>query len=438
MKEKRMAHKQCRDRAQQMAAKRTKTQDILHHSQHLHYLCSIRITLRQQTISKRQKKDSHMIKKITIKIGSNVLTRPDGSLDVTRMSALVDQIAELKHSGIEVILVSSGAVASGRSELRKRSKTETDKRTSRKLDSVDQRQLYSAVGQAKLINRYFELFRDHGITVGQVLTTKESLSTRQYYLNQRNCINVMLQCNVLPIVNENDTISVTELMFTDNDELSGLIATMTDSDALIILSNIDGIYTGAPSDCNSQIIRKVDTEQDISGYIRTEKSGFGRGGMQTKSKIACKVAEEGIAVIIANGKKDNILTDLIAQSRKEPENIDCIVKGDTPCTLFVPSTSEISSIKKWIAHSEGFAKGAIHLNEGASAMMQEEKAASILPVGVTKVDGEFEYHDIINIIDNTGNIIGIGRSDYSSAEARMVAGQRNKKPIIHYDYLYLE
>lgn len=379
-----------------------------------------------------------MIKKITIKIGSNVLTRKDGSLDVTRMSSLVDQIAELKHSGIEVILVSSGAVASGRSELGKRPKTDTEKKSIGKLDSVGQRQLYSAVGQAKLINRYFELFRDHGITVGQVLTTKESLSTRQHYLNQRNCIEVMLQCDVLPIVNENDTISVTELMFTDNDELSGLVATMTDSDALIILSNIDGIYTGSPSECSSQIIRKVEQGKDISSYIRTEKSGFGRGGMQTKSKIARKVAEEGIAVIIANGKKDHILTDLIAQSRKEPENICCIAEGDTPCTFFVPSTSEISSIKKWIAHSEGFAKGAIHLNEGASTMMQEEKAASILPVGVTQVDGEFEYHDIISIIDNAGNIIGVGRSDYSSEEARRIAGQRNKKPIVHYDYLYLE
>ena len=142
--------------------------------------------------------------------------------------------------------------------------------------------------------------------------------------------------------------------------------------------------------------------------------------------------------LIANGKKDHILTDLIAQSRKEPENICCIAEGDTPCTFFVPSTSEISSIKKWIAHSEGFAKGAIHLNEGASTMMQEEKAASILPVGVTQVDGEFEYHDIISIIDNAGNIIGVGRSDYSSEEARRIAGQRNKKPIVHYDYLYLE
>ena len=132
--------------------------------------------------------------RIAVKIGSNVLTRRDGTLDVTRMSALVDQIAELHKAGIEIILVSSGAVASGRSEVH----------PTKKLDSVDQRQLFSAVGQAKLINRYYELFREHGIPVGQVLTMKENFSTRRHYLNQKNCMTVMLENGVIPIVNEND------------------------------------------------------------------------------------------------------------------------------------------------------------------------------------------------------------------------------------------
>ena len=174
--------------------------------------------------------------RIAVKIGSNVLTRRDGTLDVTRMSALVDQVAELHKAGVEIILVSSGAVASGRSEIH----------PAKKLDSVDQRQLFSAVGQAKLINRYYELFREHNIACGQVLTTKENFSTRRQYLTQKQCMEVMLENKVIPIVNENDTISVTELMFTDNDELSGLISAMMDSETLVILSNIDGIYNGAP------------------------------------------------------------------------------------------------------------------------------------------------------------------------------------------------
>ena len=145
---------------------------------------------------------NHALKRVAIKIGSNVLTRADGSLDVTRLSALVDQIAILRRSSMEVILISSGAVACGRSSL--------DPSTLGRLDSVDRRQLFSAVGQAKLINRYYDLFREHGLHVGQVLTMKESFSTRRHYLNQRNCMTVMIDNGVIPIVNENDTVSVTE------------------------------------------------------------------------------------------------------------------------------------------------------------------------------------------------------------------------------------
>ena len=234
-------------------------------------------------------------KRITVKIGSNVLTRSDGTLDVTRMSAIVDQVAELYRAGIEVILVSSGAVASGRSELKNL--------TQRRMDSVDQRQLFSAVGQAKLINRYYELFRDHNIAVGQVLTMKENFATRRHYLNQRNCMMVMLDNGVIPIVNENDTVSVTELMFTDNDELSGLIASMMDSQALVILSNVDGIYSGTPGSPGAEVIAEVEPDRDLSEYISTEKSGFGRGGMITKCGIARKVADEGIEVIIAKARQ---------------------------------------------------------------------------------------------------------------------------------------
>lgn len=354
--------------------------------------------------------------RITVKIGSNVLARKDGTLDVTRMSALVDQVAELHKAGIEVVLVSSGAVASGRSEIK----------VSRKLDSVDQRQLYSAVGQAKLINRYYELFREHGIAVGQVLTTKESFGTRRHYLNQRHCMEVMLANGVIPIVNENDTISVTELMFTDNDELSGLVASMLDAQALIILSNIDGIYNGSPSEPGTSVIREVEQGKDLSDYIQTEKSGFGRGGMLTKTTIARKVADEGITVIIANGKRDNILIDLLEHP------------ADTVCTRFVPAPEAVSSVKKWIAHSEGFAKGELHLNAQAVKAVKGKKAVSILPVGVTRIKGDFEKDDIVRIMDAEGNQIGVGRIGVSSEEARKMLGEHGQRPLVHYDYLYLD
>ena len=314
--------------------------------------------------------------RIAVKVGSNVLARRDGTLDVTRMSALVDQIAELDKSGVEIILISSGAVASGRSEIHPQ----------KKLDSVDQRQLFSAVGQAKLINRYYELFREHGIPVGQVLTTKENFSTRRHYLNQKNCMTVMLENGVIPIVNENDTISVSELMFTDNDELSGLIASMMDAQALIILSNIDGIYNGSPADPESSVIREIEHGKDLSSYIQASKSSFGRGGMLTKTNIARKVADEGITVIIANGKRDNILVDLL----QHPEELN------------------------------------------------SEKAASILPIGITHIEGEFEKDEIVRIMDFQGNQVGVGKANCDSKQAREAMGKHGKKPVVHYDYLYIE
>lgn len=351
--------------------------------------------------------------RIVIKVGSNVLTRDNGKLDVTRMSALVDQVAWLKEQGIEVILVSSGAVASGRGELK----------VVHKLDSVAQRQLFSALGQAKLINLYYDLFREYHIPVGQVLTMKESFATRREYLNQRSCMEVMLDNGVIPIVNENDTVSVTELMFTDNDELSGLIASMMDADELIILSNIDGIYNGSPKDPKSRIIPTVSPDRDLSDYIQQEKSGFGRGGMTAKCNIARRVADEGIKVVIANGKRDNILIDLIDN------------KSDTPHTEFTPNPEPTSTMKKWISHSRSFAKGRIIINQKAADALCGNRAVSLLLVGVTAIEGDFEEGDIVTITTDDGKTIGIGRSGYDSDEARKLIGRHDVKPLVHYDYL---
>ena len=213
--------------------------------------------------------------RIVVKIGSNVLTRKDGTLDVTRLSHIVDQVTELRRAGAEIVLVSSGAVASGRGELRGLSGTSD-------LDSLSARQLFSAVGQAKLINRYYELFREHGLHCGQVLATKENFDRRRHYLNQQHCILTMLSAGVIPIVNENDTVSVTELMFTDNDELSGLIATMIGATDLVILSNIDGLYTGNPADSASVLIPEVLPGQEIDADVSVVRSSLVRVGMSSK------------------------------------------------------------------------------------------------------------------------------------------------------------
>lgn len=362
-----------------------------------------------------KKADSKL--RIVIKIGSNVLTRSDGTLDITRMSSLVDQIVELKRKKIETIVVSSGAVAAGKAEIK----------IPHKIDMVSARQVFSAVGQVKLINLYYSFFHQHKINCGQILATKEDFSTRRHYLNQRNCMSVMLDNNVIPIINENDAISVNELMFTDNDELSGLVATMMNCNKLIILSNINGIYNGDPKSAKSEVIKEIDTKSaNIEDYIQDTKSSAGRGGMVTKYNIARKVAEEGIEVIIANGKEENILLDIVNNT---PNSI---------FTRFKPGVKKASSVKKWIAHSDGFAKGEIYINKGAKDALLSNKAISLLPIGITQIKGDFEIDDIVRIMDEDGTHIGVGKTHYNSIDAQKLIGEKQAKPIIHYDYLYID
>ena len=237
----------------------------------------------------------------------------------------------------------------------------------------------------------------------------------------------MLDNHVIPIMNENDTISVTELMFTDNDELSGLIAAMMNVEALIILSNVDGIYNGSPDDPGSEIIPVVDPAQkDLSDHIQSSRSSFGRGGMITKYRIARKVSDEGIEVIIANGRKENILPELVAK------------ESSAVCTRFLPAEKGISGVKKWISHSDGFAKGEIYINRGARDALLGEKASSLLPVGIVEVKGVFEKDDIVKIFDDSGLPLGVGRVGFDSLKTKELIGQKGNKPVIHYDYLCLE
>lgn len=239
----------------------------------------------------------------------------------------------------------------------------------------------------KLIGLYYDLFREYGVHVGQMLTMKESFSTRGEYLNQRSCISVMLESGVVPIVNENDPVSVTELMFTDNDELAGLVASMMNAKTLIILTNVDGIYNGDPKASNTRVIPMVNYDRDLSEYVQDSKSNFGRGGMVTKLKIASKVADEGIKVIIANGTADDILVNLAQHPQA------------TMHTEFRPNPSPTSRIKKWIAHSESFAQGRVVINAKAEEALKGDKAVSLLPVGATAVEGDFEEGDIIDVVN---------------------------------------
>ena len=356
-------------------------------------------------------------KKITVKIGSNVLAKADGTLNVSRIAHLVDQIAFLHKNGVEVVVVSSGAVAAGKAVLGLQKKT----------DAVSQRQLWAALGQVKLISRYSDFFNEHGLVCAQVLTTKENFSSRGHYLNMKNCFNTLLENKVIPIVNENDTISVTELMFTDNDELSGLIASMVNSEALVLLTNVDGVYNTHPKDKNAMVIPVIEfTDKEPENSITSDRSDFGRGGMLTKFRIAQKVAGDGIGVHVANGTIENVLIHLM---NTEKELVH---------TWFVPNEKASSGVKKWIAYSNGFTKGEVIINQGAINALNSQKAVSLLPVGIVKVSSEFKKDDLIKIVDESGKTVGVGKAGYGSERIEAEKQSERQKPLVHYDYLYLE
>lgn len=352
---------------------------------------------------------------MVVKVGTNVLTRPDGLLDMTSISGLVDQIAELKRMGISVILVSSGAVGAGRSLLPLKEQT----------NKVVRRQVLSSIGQVRLMEIYREFFSNHGLFCAQVLATKEDFRDRRHYLNMKNCFQALLRDQVVPVVNENDVISVTELMFTDNDELAGLVAAMINAEGLVILSSVDGVMDGPPDDLDSRVIPEIDpADPKWEKFILPSRSSFGRGGMHTKFRIAGKAAKVGIATYIANGRSSDVLPR--------------IATGEQMGTLFRPKEG-VSGFKKWIAYNESVPKGKVQINAGAvEALRSVNRVTSLLPVGVEAIIGAFEKGDIIHILNEQEELIGWGIAQYDHEKARMNLGKKGKKALVHYDYLYVE
>ena len=249
------------------------------------------------------------MKRIIVKIGTKVLSKNDGTLDIEFLKHATDQIMLLRKKGLQVVLITSGAGGAGRSMVSLQEiKSETV-----------QKQVFAAIGQVKLMTTYAELFKKYGYHCAQVLVTKEDFRDEQHYLNMQNCFEGLLLDNVIPIVNENDVVATTELLFTDNDELAGLIAKQLKADCLVILTSTDGIL-----DTEGKTVSKVDTSniEAVAGYIRPDTSTGGRGGMTSKFKIAKELSEKGISVYIVNGKKENVLQG--------------VIEGQNPGTHFIP------------------------------------------------------------------------------------------------------
>ncbi len=353
-------------------------------------------------------------RRLVLKVGSNVLTNEQGLPDEARIAHVCSQLAELRGRQKEILLITSGAVASGRSLVP----------STARPDPVILRQVLAAVGQVRLMKFYSEQLAQNGLLCAQILVTKEDFRSRRHYLNMRNCFRALLEQGIVPIANENDAISVTELMFTDNDELAALIASMMDADAVVLMTNVDGIFDGPPSDPRSQRIPVVHhAPAHLESFLQPETSRFGRGGMRTKCRMALRLARMGIAVHIVNGKRDGILTRLLSGA---PEG-----------TAF-PPRRDASPLKRWIAHSEGFSKGTATINAGAEqALATPERAASLLPIGITRLEGDFQKGDIVRICREDGRLVGLGVAQYNFAKAHALLGRKNQKPLVHYDYLFL-
>ena len=357
-----------------------------------------------------------MGQRIVVKIGSQVLCDPEGELNLEVLGGLVDQVSQLADTGWQVLLVSSGAVAAGHGV--------SGSQLHRISDPVARKQVMAATGQVRLMETYRSLFEQHGLTVAQVLTSKSDFQTRRHYLNMRGCIEALLTAGIVPIVNENDVVAVTELMFTDNDELAGLLAGMVKADLLCLLSTVPGVYDGDPDDPATTCLTTWDEDKhQIEDIVLRGTSALGRGGMHSKLAIARKTAKLGTEVVIADGSDAEILVK---------------VTGAQPAGTRFPASGEASPAKRWLASADSHATGFVTVNEGAeAALLDSSRLASLLPVGIDSVEGSFNNGDVIQIRNLSGDVLGCGRARYNHEEALRLKGQRGQKALIHYDYLYL-
>jgi glutamate 5-kinase len=316
---------------------------------------------------------------IVVKVGTSSITTSNGELDQKEMQRLTSQIATATKQGDKVVLVTSGAVAAGIAELG----------IPPKPKDVAFQQAAAATGQSVLMAKYRELFKQYNLKVAQILLTAEDLSNRASYVHTCDVLGLLLKVGVVPIINENDVTSVDELMrtegykvnFSDNDILSVLVAGAICADLVVILSDVDGLYTADPSEPNAKLIKTVDAITSELKSSLNGKSKLGRGGIQSKIKAAEIAISYGIPVVIANSRRENVLVDIIA--------------GKDVGTYFKPQ-SRMPAVKRWIAFGASV-KGTVHVNEGAKKAILE--GSSLLAVGVTKVVGIFDVGDVVSIED---------------------------------------
>jgi glutamate 5-kinase len=347
-------------------------------------------------------------KLIVVKVGTGSLTKGNGVLDKELMRRIVDQVAEAIKQDNKIVFVTSGAVAAGIAEMG----------IPKKPNDIVFQQAAAATGQSIIMSTYRELFKKHGLKVAQILLTAEDLSNRVAYLHICDVLEMVLQLGIVPIINENDVTSTDELVpvtkgyavnFSDNDILSVLVANALEADLVIILSNVDGLYTMNPKKRGAKLIKTV---EQVTPELKCEvegKSRLGKGGMKTKLKAAEIATTSGVPLVIANSQKEDVILDVIA--------------GKQVGTLFKPQ-ERLPGIKRWIAYGASV-KGQIFVNEGAVKAILG--GASLLPVGVVKITGTFNEGDVVSLVDQKGVEFAKGNPNYNSGEINIIKGLKTNQ-----------
>lgn len=363
-------------------------------------------------------------KRIVVKIGSSLVATRDGGLRLDQVERLTDELSTLKQNGCEVLMVSSGAIVSG---IKKLGLTTYPK-------SLPLKQAAAAVGQSRLMWAYEKGFERTGQTVAQVLLTHQELGDRKLFLNARHTLAALIELGVIPIVNENDTVAVDEIRLGDNDSLAGQVAHLVDADLLVILSDVDGLFTEDPTVNRSATLIPLVNEitPDIERRAGLARSFEGTGGMATKVMAAKKAAEYGVPTLILNGEKPGLLPS--------------VLQGTEAGTLFLPRERRLASRKHWIAFTLR-ARGQVALDDGAVEALKH-RGKSLLPSGIIAVKGDFEAGDAITCTDRHGKEFAKGLTNCSSetltrikglksAEVKQVIGQQEYEEVIHRDNLVI-
>ena len=354
-------------------------------------------------------------RRIVAKFGTSLVAGGPDRLNQAMMSNLVNQIAQLHRQGVELLIVSSGAIGAGRNRLK----------LVKERKGTPFKQVLASVGQIHLMQTYDQLFRQHGITVAQALLTKTDLSDRAGYLNARNTLLALLELRIICIVNENDVVALDEIQedkFGDNDNLSAMVANLIDADLLLILTDIGGLYTADPHRYpDARLIPQVDRiDSEIERLAADTPSRSGTGGMITKIEAARLATASGVTVIIADATEKDIILRL--------------ARGERVGTRFMPTSSKLESRKRWMLSGLS-TKGKLVVDSGASLALKKQNR-SLLPAGIRQVEGDFQRGDIVNIHDPDGTRLGCGITNYGSAEINTIKGKHSKSiaKLIGHDY----